>query len=126
MKDDDLDILFAAARAERPEPSEALMARVLADALANQPAPVRAAPAPVIAPAAPQRGPLAALADLFGGFGALAGMGAAAVAGVFIGFVQPDGLTALSDAVSYTVLGGTLESVALMPSVDPLFAEVTQ
>lgn len=120
MKDDDLDTLFAMARAAPPVPSDALMARVLADAVAHQPA-----PRPVAAPrvALPALGGMwHRLADLFGGAGALAGMGGAAVAGLVLGFVQPEGLSALSD----TVLGGALDSVALMPSVDPLFSEVTQ
>lgn len=119
MKDDDLDTLFAAARAAPPVPSDALLARVLADAAAHQPA-----PRPVVArplSIAPRGGVWHRLADLFGGAGALAGMGGAAVAGLVLGYVQPDGLSALSDAM----LGGALDSVALMPSVDPLFAEVT-
>lgn len=121
MQDRDLDALFAASRAAPPVPSDALMARVLADALDHQPAP-QAATRPV-----PQIMPRRArfwepLAALFGGVGALAGMGGAAMLGLFIGYVQPTGLTVLSDAL----WGGTLESVALMPSVDPLLDEVTQ
>ncbi|MEY4983318.1 MAG: hypothetical protein RIR62_1584 [Pseudomonadota bacterium] len=126
MKQEDLDSLFTAARAAPPAPSDALMARVMADALAQQPA--RPRPAMPQAPAPRQgRGSLwgslwGALTGLFGGAGAVAGMGGAAVAGLFIGLAQPALLVSLSDAY----LGGTLDSVALIPSVDALFAGVTQ
>ena len=131
MKEEDLDSLFTAARAAPPAPSDALMARVMADALAQQPAPPR--PTGMQAPApqglGSQRGGSqaggslwGALTGLFGGAGALAGMGGAAVAGLFIGLAQPALLVSLSDAY----LGGTLDSVALIPSVDALFAGVTQ
>ena len=111
---DDLDALFGAARAQAPVPSEALMARVLADALEVQPK--------AVAPRAPvmvrREGMLARLAGLFGGAGALAGIGTAAVAGLFIGYVQPTGLSGWDDAV----LGTPLETVDLMPDVDALLA----
>ena len=109
---DALDDLFAVARRTTPPPSEALMARVLADAMEMQPKAVVAL-APVML-----RGPgvWARLAALFGGAGALAGMGTAAMAGLFIGFVQPEGLSVLSDAV----LGTPLETVVLVSSVDAL------
>lgn len=120
MQDHDLDALFTAARANSPAPSDALMARVLADALEHQPQarPMTNPPAP-----APQRGGFwHALLSLFGGAGAMAGMGGAAVAGLLIGYVQPTGLASLSDAL----LGGTVDTVQLMPSVDPLLNEVSQ
>ncbi len=109
---DALDDLFAEARRTTPPPSEALMARVLADAMEMQPKAVVAL-APVML-----RGPgvWARLAALFGGAGALAGMGTAAMAGLFIGFVQPEGLSVLGDAV----LGTPLETVVLVSSVDAL------
>ncbi len=111
---DTLDDLFAAARSTTPPPSEALMARVLADAMEMQPrAVVAVAPAVVRGP-----GVLSRLAALFGGAGALAGMGTAAMAGLFIGFVQPEGLSVLGDAV----LGTPLETVELVSSVDALDA----
>jgi hypothetical protein len=111
---DDLDDLFAEARASRSVPSEALTARVLADALAEQP---RAAGA-VFVVAGPRMGLWSRLAALFGGAGALAGIGTAAAAGLFIGYVQPSGLSVLGDAV----LGTPLETVELMPDVDGLLA----
>lgn len=114
---DDLDALFGAARAKPAQPSDALMARVVADAEALQPAPRALAAAPPPAPVGLWRG----VVDFFGGFGALAGMGSAAAAGLFIGFVQPTGLSDLSAAL----LGGQIDSLSLMPSVDDLITEVT-
>jgi len=111
---DDLEALFGAARAQAPVPSEALMARVLANALEAQPKAV-VPRAPV---AARREGMLSRLAGLFGGVGALAGIGSAAAAGLFIGYVQPTGLSGLDDAV----LGTPLESVELMPDVGALLA----
>lgn len=111
---DALDDLFAEARSTTQPPSEALMARVLADAMEVQPKAVVA-----VAPVA-LRGPgvWSRLAALFGGAGALAGMGTAAMAGLFIGFVQPESLSVLGDAV----LGTPLETVELVSSVDALLA----
>ena len=107
-----LDDLFTAARAARPAPSEALMARVLTDALAEQPRAVRHAPGPRL------RGPglWARLVWALGGSGALAGMGTAAVTGLFLGLVQPAGLAGLDEAM----LGVPLETVELVPGIDGL------
>lgn len=110
--DHHLDDLFAEARATpRPAP-DALMARVLADAMAEQPR--VAPPVNVSRPRGP--GLWMRLAAVFGGAGAVAGMGTAAAAGLFIGFVQPVDLSALGDAV----LGTPLETVELIPSVGTL------
>ena len=115
MPETGLDDLFAEARAARPVPSEALMARVLADALAEQPRAV--VPAVAVLPAGrAQTGLWARIVWAFGGVGALAGMGTAAVAGLFIGFVQPVGLAGIEDAM----LGTPLETVELIPSMDAL------
>ncbi|MEY4871133.1 MAG: hypothetical protein RLZZ563_463 [Pseudomonadota bacterium] len=112
----DLDDLFAMAAQQRMAPSEALMTRVLADAMAEQPRAPRAQP---MRPTVPNPGFWAQLAAVFGGGGALAGIGTAAVAGVVIGFAQPVGLGALTEAV----WGTPLETVELIPSVETLFAE---
>lgn len=117
---DDLDALFAAARATPAQPTDDLMARILSDAVALQPPPLVIAPSPVATPVA-TKGLLSRLAEIFGGFGALAGMGSAAAAGLFIGFAQPAGLSGLSAML----MGGQIESLSLMPSVDDLIAEVT-
>ena len=111
---DDLDRLLAGAR-DAVHPSAALMERVLADAAALQPrpAPPRAAP--------PTRGWFAAVLDVFGGFGAVAGMSGATVAGVFLGFAQPTGLTNLTLALQ----GGTevVDSMELLPGDAVLWGE---
>lgn len=112
---EDLDALFGAARARPAVPSDALMGRVMADAVALQPL-----PAAVVAPPAPL-GLWRGVAAFFGGFGALAGMGSAAAAGVFIGFAQPVGVSDLSAAL----IGGQIDSLSLMPSLDDLIPEVT-
>lgn len=111
---DDLNALFAAAKADVAEPSEALMARVMADAQEHQPKFVRravASPTPVI-------GFWAGLAAIFGGGGALAGIGSAAIAGLFIGFMQPVDLGLINEGFASV----TLDSVELMPGVDALLA----
>ena len=85
---DDLDRLFQAARAAAPKPSTALMDQVLADAYELQPAPV-ATPAPQAArQKARWRRWLSAMSGALGGSGALAGLGTAAVAGLFIGYAD--------------------------------------
>ena len=77
-----LDALFAAARAAEPPVPDALLARVLADAAQHVPR-----PAPRSAPR--RRSWLAGVLDMLGGRGAMAGLAAAGMAGIFIGFVQP-------------------------------------
>ncbi|MEZ5796329.1 MAG: dihydroorotate dehydrogenase [Paracoccaceae bacterium] len=110
---DDLELLFAAARADAPRPSPALMARVLADAYDAQPA----APAPVAvtAPTPWWSRAMAALSASFGGGGVLAGLGTAAVAGVFLGYASPNAADWLSEAL--TPAADSL----LMPSAADLF-----
>lgn len=112
----DLDKLFGALRDDAPQMSDDLMARILADAAAHQPKSIVTMAAP---PVVSQGGFWSAFAALFGGAGALAGIGTAAVAGLVVGFVQPTGLTGLTDAV----LGVPLETVEMIPSVDALWAE---
>lgn len=80
----DLDDLFALARAE--EPSPALLARVLADAEAVQAKP------------APRRSRWRFLSVLLAGAGAFGGMATAALAGVWIGMAEPAPLAAVTEA----------------------------
>lgn len=86
MTDEDrrLEPFFEAARTEAPEPSAALMARILADAQAAQEV---AAPAP----ARRRRFPGWRLPALAGGWGAAGGLAAATLAGVWIGFAATQG-----------------------------------
>lgn len=110
--DKELDPFFAAARgAARPVPSDDLMARVLADAYAAQPVAVPAASAP---PA--RRGLWDMLTDVFGGVGGLAGLGTAAVAGVWLGYADPVGL----DWLTGTLLPALSDEVQLLQA-DTLF-----
>lgn len=80
-----LTALFAAARAAEPPVPDALMRRVLADAAAHRPA----MPPRAVAPAPQRRGWVVALLEMLGGRGAVAGLAAAGLAGIWIGFVQP-------------------------------------
>ena len=114
---DDLDDLFATAAAQNAAaaPSDALMARVLADADRMQQH-REAKPLNAV----PRVGFWSALSAMFGGGGVLAGLGTAAVAGLYLGFVQPPALLQLTDAVIGT---SSLESVDLMPGVDALLSE---
>lgn len=99
---DDLDDFFKAARAERASPSPDLMARVLADAYDLQPASVIQR-APAIR--RPRRGFWRPLAEALGGAGALAGLGTAAVAGLYIGYASPSSLDWLTGLLQSTVSG---------------------
>ncbi len=113
---DDLDDLFAAARKAAPVPPADLVARVLEDARQAQPRPVAAMRA------APSRsgGLWGALAGLFGGGGVLAGMGTAAVAGLFMGFAMPDQVLALTDVLASSADAAAIEMV---PGIDALISE---
>lgn len=91
MTEQELDRLFAAARANPLPASEGFMTRALADALEAQPRPAPAgAPAPV---RAHRRGFWARLTAGFGGTGVLAGLASVAVMGLFFGYADPTGLT---------------------------------
>lgn len=113
---DDLDDLFATARKAAPVPPADLVARVLEDARQAQSRPVAAMRA------APSRsgGFWGALTGLFGGGGVLAGMGTAAVAGLFMGFAMPDQVLALTDVLASSADAAAIEMV---PGIDALIAE---
>jgi hypothetical protein len=75
-----LDDLFAQARSIAPEPDDALMARVLADAATMK------TPLPVVAS---QPGLWSRVMDAIGGWPAVSGLAAATVAGIWIGVAPP-------------------------------------
>lgn len=102
-----LDDLFAAARQAAPDPSDTLMARIVADAAREMPRP---------APATP--GVWATLWDGLGGWIGAGGLAAATVAGLWIGIAPPAGLADMASG-----LWGTSTSVALMPESDYLGLE---
>ncbi|MDG2453037.1 MAG: hypothetical protein P8M63_09395 [Paracoccaceae bacterium] len=92
----ELDALFAEAAAEVPVPSDALTARILADAQSQLP---QAAPQSNIAE------PFwASLFQGLGGWPTISGLAAATVAGVYIG-VAP---TAALEAITTNVLGSSI------------------
>ena len=101
--DDMLDGLFAQARKSAPEPSDALIARVLADAAAQH------APALLKPVARPTL--FARLLDSIGGWPAVSGLAAATVAGVWIGIAPP---TSVQD-ITATLLGDEI-SVDIFPT----------
>ncbi|MHA6326833.1 hypothetical protein [Roseivivax sp. CAU 1753] len=86
-----LEAFFVAARAQPPEPGPGFLARVSAQAEAEARAHGDARHA---ARRSAGRGPLAVLRDAIGGWPALAGLGFAACAGVWIGIAPPDGIAA--------------------------------
>ena len=112
----ELDALFALSGSENQMPSTALTARVLADAHRLQPRNT----APTAVAGTSGQGIWAMLAAVFGGGGILAGMGTAAVAGFYLGFVQPTSFLSLTDAL----LNATqMDSLDLMPGIDALLTE---
>lgn len=115
MRDQDIDGLFAEARAQASHNSAALIERVLADALTHQPKPLRA---PVRTPQIPKF--WVSILDALGGKGGLAGLGTAAVVGVMLGFVQPGSLTALTDAF---MVQSPLGDMDLIPGIDAILTE---
>lgn len=108
---DDLDDLLALAARKPVVPSDALMERVLADALALQPAAVTFRPA---VPAA-KPGVLARFAAVFGGPPAMAGLGTAAVFGLALGYYSPATLDYLT--------GTSTDSAEFFPEADFLTTE---
>ncbi len=122
MDMDDLDRLLDRARANPPQPGPDLMARILADALDEQPAPGSTA-AQMATARPPRRGRLAglraALADGFGGRGALAGLGGAACVGLVLGYADPSALTWLTGGLG----GVTVSDVQLLPGTDFFLSE---
>lgn len=105
MQDDLDDLLDMAAR--RPAvASEALMERVLADALALQPQAAGFRPAAPV----PRPGFLARLAGVFGGAPALAGLGTAAVLGLALGYYSPATLDYLT--------GTSVDTAEFFPEAD--------
>jgi len=108
---DDLDDLLAEAARRPVVPSDALMNRVLADALALQPA----APA-TRRTTAVQSGFLARLAGLFGGPPALAGLGTAAIFGLALGYLNP------TTTLDY-LTGTSADTAEFFPEADFLTTE---
>ncbi len=114
MTTDDLDGLLATAARSRPDPSAALMDRVLADALALQPQPAALRPAPASRPSV-----LSRLAGLFGGGPVLAGVCSAALVGGALGYLSPG----TYDYVTGGLADTASDPVELVPTSDFLSSE---
>lgn len=121
MDDEDLNLLFDAARAEAPVPSADLLSRIMADADAMQPVP-QAVPEP-----APKTGWFTRLVDGVGGWPALAGLATATVAGVWLGYAAPGQIGTLTETVWSTQAAGTgsngYDVVDMFPSFEGIFVE---
>ena len=107
----DLDALFAQARAQPLAVDDAFMARVLADATALQPRSVQRT--------APRTSLWTRLAAALGGALAVAGVGTAAMAGLVIGYVQPEPMVSFAGSIGF----GVSESLDLLPGFDALLTE---
>lgn len=115
----DLDTLFARARAEEDGLSPGLSARILADAAAVQAA-GRSLAAPPARPAPP--GLLTRLLGLFGGTGPLASGVLAGVAGLALGYLQPEAVSGLGVLLASDTAAAEA-GLELMPGFDALFTE---
>lgn len=115
--DTQLTSFFEAASQHAPEPSDDLMARILADAARVQ-AEHGAQAAPVLRPA--RASILSRALGVLGGWGALAGLATATVAGVWIGFAAPDGLADYTDLILPNAGYGMND---LMPGIDSYLLE---
>ncbi len=113
----ELALFFADAQKHAPIPDAKLVARVLSDAntVQGQPQPESALPKPGF------WAPLRHIADLLGGWGVVAGLSAAAVAGVWIGYTGSAGLGAVT--ADFLTLGAEYELDDMTPSIDLLLAE---
>lgn len=115
MQDSDLDDLFATARQQPAGVSAALMARVLSDADDLQPRndalPARKGRA----------GFWAGFVAAIGGAGGVVGLSTAAMAGVWIGFAQPNALTTVTDRfLPDETVSGTVD---VLPGFDDFLSE---
>ncbi len=106
-----LDQLFAQARERDAVPSDALMARIAADAVANLAVPARAP--------ARRGGFIATLVGILGGWPAVSGLAAATVAGIWIGFAPPQSL----DSFAGDLLGSSDVAVPFLELSDPFGLE---
>ncbi len=105
QQDRRLEDFFAAARDRAPDPSEALMARILADAEAAR---------RLAAVARPSEGLWARLGAMLGGWQGIGGLATATAAGLWIGYA---GLADPAE-LSGGLVGAAGETVELMPEVE--------
>lgn len=102
---------------------DALMARILADAVRTQPRSAAFAQPDTRPRHAPASAPLRlwqTISDLFGGGGVVAGLATAACAGIYLGAVPPEALS----SATFAFLGtNAVDQLDFMPSIDVLLAE---
>ncbi len=106
---DMIDDLFGLARGENPAPSDALMARVLADAASAHAAPQ---PAPV------QSSLWQGILDFVGGWPSVGGLAVAGVTGIWVGFAPP---TLVSSWTAELI--GTPVTIDMLSDTSGFFAE---
>lgn len=99
IDDAELEAFFVAARDEVPKPSDALMARIMADA-DGEIATRAAATARPVRRARP--GLIASVIGALGGWPAVAGMVTATLAGVWFGFAAPEEVNTLAGGLLWT------------------------
>lgn len=115
---------FAAARRDAPAPSDALMARILADAEAAMPrgaeAPVRSGPGR--SGPEPRRGGLLGWLGGVGGWGGVGGLATATLAGLWFGYAGLTDPTSLAASVSAALTGGATVAgtTELLPGGEPV------
>jgi hypothetical protein len=118
LSDAALEDIFAAARAHAPEPSGAMMARILADAEH-----VQATRAGAFRPrAAALPGRWDRIVEVLGGWTALAGFVTATLAGVWLGFASPDRLNTLSGGLLLPDSAAVYALEDILPADDGLAA----
>lgn len=113
--DTQLQSFFDAAQNAAPQPSDALMARILADAQMHLPAAEQ-----TVQIAQRQTGFFAGIVGLLGGWSAVAGLATATVAGVWIGFSAP---VELDGYASVLLPSSNYGAADLMPTIDSFLAE---
>jgi hypothetical protein len=116
----DLESFFSAAREAAPLPRAELVARIEAEALAEQQR--RARP---VQPAAQRRSGLwSRLVAGLGGAGVMAGLASTAMAGVWLGAVQPQPVANLTTSLGEVLgLSMSYDQIELIPSLDPFQTE---
>lgn len=114
-----LDAAFAASRRHAPDPSPALMARILADADAEAAKAHARGADPVAAPSG-AAALLRRIAAAVGGWSALGGLVAAGAAGLWLGVAPPPGLDGLSGLIDGGAGAGVYDVADLVPAFPDL------
>ena len=119
LHDNDLELFFEAARQDAPEPSDALLAAILADAQAQQPR------ATSLSPECPKENWFRGLLSIVGGWPAAASLATATVAGVWLGFTQPVQLETLSGGLVLAGDYATTDTTYALDDLAPSYLSAT-